>query len=166
MRPDSACRARSTAIGSSSSPAAGAARGARVRPEPSKRSPARCGQGRRDRLEGEWSKGVSQKLTTAKMMRSPIEAAAQSAARRRRASACPCARRMSTASDCPPGWPASRPSCLASMIVARNALGLGNLLILDRRLQNHAVRKIVDQLTLDFLPRRLMRWVLVAAMAL
>src|SRR5690242_21787275 len=52
------------------------------------------------------------------------------------------------------------------MIVARNALALGDLLIFHGRLQHHAMRKVVDQLTLDLLPGRWMSWIFVATMPL
>ena len=48
----------------------------------------------------------------------------------------------------------------ASMIVARDALGLGDLLVLDRRLQHHAVGELVDHAALDLLPGRLVRGIL------
>src|SRR5689334_9603671 len=53
-----------------------------------------------------------------------------------------------------------------SVVVARHALALGNLLVFDGGLQHHAVREIIDQPALDLLPWRLVRWILIAAMAL
>src|SRR5690606_14226287 len=53
-----------------------------------------------------------------------------------------------------------------SMVVARDALGRGDPLILDRGLQHHAFGELVDQPTLDLLPRRLVLRVAVAALAL
>jgi hypothetical protein len=61
---------------------------------------------------------------------------------------------------------ANAPVKYPSMIVARNTLALGDLLVFHGRLQHHAVRKVVDQLTLDLLPGRLMGWIFVAAMPL
>src|SRR5262245_14940182 len=52
------------------------------------------------------------------------------------------------------------------MIVARDTLGGGDLLVLDGRLQHHAGRELVDQAALDLLPRRLVRRILIAAVAL
>src|SRR5512134_3902254 len=53
-----------------------------------------------------------------------------------------------------------------SVVVARNALALGDLLVLDRRLQHHAVGELVDDAALDLLPRRLVLRKLEAAVAL
>src|SRR5262245_48838208 len=53
----------------------------------------------------------------------------------------------------------------ASVVVARHALALGNLLIFDGGLQHHAVREIIDQPALDLLPGRLVRRILIAGMA-
>src|SRR5262245_36719359 len=54
----------------------------------------------------------------------------------------------------------------ASMIVARNALGLGDPLVFHRGLEHHALRELVDQPALDLLPGRLVSRELVAAVAL
>src|SRR5262245_52428525 len=62
--------------------------------------------------------------------------------------------------------PALRAFAQALVVVARNAFGLGNFLILDGRLQHHAVGKVVDELALDLLPGRLMGGILITAMAL
>src|SRR5690606_38525877 len=57
-----------------------------------------------------------------------------------------------------------RPAAAAgSVVVARHAVGLRHLLELDRRLQHHAVAKLVGHAALDFLPRRLARRHLEAA---
>src|SRR4051794_10304706 len=50
-----------------------------------------------------------------------------------------------------------------SMVVARQALFLGDPLILDGRLQHHALFELGDDAALDFLPRSLVRGILVAA---
>src|SRR5438105_450680 len=47
------------------------------------------------------------------------------------------------------------PSNSASMVVARYALGLGDLLIFDRWLQHHAFGKLIDIGAEDLLPWRL-----------
>ena len=52
------------------------------------------------------------------------------------------------------------------MVIARNALGLGDLLVFHRRLQHHAVREVVDDAALDLLPGRLVAGILVSAVAL
>ena len=44
---------------------------------------------------------------------------------------------------------------LALVIVARDAIGLGDLLILDRGLEHHPLAELIDHRPLDFLPRRL-----------
>ena len=54
----------------------------------------------------------------------------------------------------------------ASVVVARHPFALGNLLVFDGGLQHHAVRKIIDEPALDLLPGRLVRRILVAAVAL
>src|SRR5262245_29097878 len=64
------------------------------------------------------------------------------------------------------GAPTARAPGRPLVIVARDALGFGDLLILDRRLQHHAVGKIIDDLALDLLPGRLMRRIVIAAMPL
>src|SRR5678815_3971296 len=53
-----------------------------------------------------------------------------------------------------------------SVIVARDALGLGDLLVLDRGLQHHALGELVDDPALDLLPGRLVSREFVAAVAL
>src|SRR5262245_55382493 len=53
-----------------------------------------------------------------------------------------------------------------SVIVARDALGLGDPLVFHRGFQHHAVGEVIDEATLDLLPGRLMAWELVAAVAL
>src|SRR5215469_3268932 len=58
----------------------------------------------------------------------------------------------------------ARDQCPRSMVVARYALGLGDLLVFDGWLQHHAVAQLVDQPALDLLPRRLMGGKSVAAM--
>src|SRR5262245_36558093 len=52
------------------------------------------------------------------------------------------------------------------MVVARDTLGLGDPLVLDRRLEHHALGELVDEPALDLLPGRLMARELVAAVAL
>ena len=52
------------------------------------------------------------------------------------------------------------------MIVARQAFGLGDALVLFRRFQNGAVAKLADETALDFLPGRLVLGELVAALRL
>ena len=49
------------------------------------------------------------------------------------------------------------------MIIARQALGLGDALVLDRRLQHRPGLELADQRPLDLLPRRLVVRVAVAA---
>src|SRR5215207_5852064 len=44
----------------------------------------------------------------------------------------------------------------ASMVVARDALGLRDALVLDGRLQDHALAELIHHRALDLLPRRLM----------
>src|SRR3954470_17655267 len=56
----------------------------------------------------------------------------------------------------------SPPACRL-VVVARNASGLRQFLVLDRRLQHRAVPELVDDAALDLLPWRLVRRVLVAA---
>src|SRR5207302_8756927 len=50
-----------------------------------------------------------------------------------------------------------------SMAVARYSGSLRDALIFHRRLEHHAVGKLVDHGALDFLPRRLARRIVVAA---
>src|SRR5262249_58212331 len=64
------------------------------------------------------------------------------------------------------GWTGDDRLGDASVVVARHALALGNLLIFDGGLQHHAVREIIDHPALDLLPWRLVRRILIAAMAL
>jgi hypothetical protein len=50
------------------------------------------------------------------------------------------------------------------VVVARDAEGFGDALVLDCRLQHHAVAKLADHAALDFLPGGLGRGELVAAL--
>ena len=54
-------------------------------------------------------------------------------------------------------------SVTSSVVVARHALGLGDPLVFDRRLQHRAGRQLADDAALDLLPRRLVAGILVAA---
>src|SRR5215813_7254915 len=54
----------------------------------------------------------------------------------------------------------------ASVVVARNAFGLSDALILDRGLEHHALRQLVHHAALDFLPWRLAFRDLVSALSL
>src|SRR2546423_11701345 len=52
------------------------------------------------------------------------------------------------------------------MVIARDALALGDLLVLHRRLQHHAVGELVDDPTLDLLPGSLVTGIVIAAVTL
>ncbi len=58
----------------------------------------------------------------------------------------------SAASCCYPS-PATSHRC--SVVIARHALALVDALILDRRLEHHAIGQFIDHASLDFLPRGL-----------
>ena len=47
------------------------------------------------------------------------------------------------------------PALHLSVVVARDAHGLGDVLVFDRRLQHHALGELVDHAALDLLPGRL-----------
>ena len=49
------------------------------------------------------------------------------------------------------------------MVVARQALGLGDPLVLDRRLEHRPGLELADDAALDLLPRRLVLGVAIAA---
>src|SRR3972149_2201273 len=53
-----------------------------------------------------------------------------------------------------------------SVTIPRRALGVGDVLVFDRRLEHHAAFQLIDHAALDFLPGRLAFRELVATLAL